>query len=376
MTTTTRTTTIAAASGKCAGGADGVRPLLSAGRRVTVDAHPICDVCGAAVEPVRPGEWRHGLSRRPRVTPLASYREFQRRFPWLAVPQDEWRRAAVALAAYRNRLQTFQKKALLDAGENPCLELFRLLTTAPTRLVDLEERRRELASLFSWAIPTDEALGLLARHAPLVECGAGTGYWLALLRARGVDAIGFDRARPGRRNAYHRGRRRRWTAVQRMDSAEAARKHPERTLVLCWPPYQDDKASYEVLRAYRGDTVIHIGEPGEGATGSVRFHRELALNWTAVGEAALPNWPRLQDRVVVYRRNAVRLALRERDRCFECKKFMPTGALGRCDACFEKRPPALALRLGRHRVEYPRAVLEAMPPALRKAFESSPARIR
>jgi hypothetical protein len=34
------------------------------------------------------------------------------------------------------------------------------------------------------------------------------------------------------------------------------------------------------------------------------------------------------------------------------------------------------LKVGRHRVEYPREVVEAMPPALRRAFEASPARIR
>lgn len=38
-------------------------------------------------------------------------------------------------------------------------------------------------------------------------------------------------------------------------------------------------------------------------------------------------------------------------------------------------PPALALKVGRHRVEYPPNVVEAMPRALRKAFEASPSRI-
>ena len=40
--------------------------------------------------------------------------------------------------------------------------------------------------------------------------------------------------------------------------------------------------------------LIYIGEP-EGATGSVRFHRELALNWTLEEEVRLPNWPKLRD---------------------------------------------------------------------------------
>ena len=59
------------------------------------------------------------------------------------------------------------------------------LTPGLAQLLDLGERRRELASLFSWAIPTDAALDVFDRYAPLVECGAGMGYWTALLRARG-----------------------------------------------------------------------------------------------------------------------------------------------------------------------------------------------
>jgi len=357
------------------GGAAGVRPLLSEGRRVVVDGHAICAECGRAVEPVGREQWRHGLTRRPRLTLLSSYQDFAKRFPWVSASEPEWQDASRCLSEYKNRVKVLGRVKGIRAGENPYLELFRhLMGSRPTPLIDLAERRRELASLFSWAIPTGAALELLSKHAPLVECGAGMGYWLALLRARGVDAIGYDLKRPGPKNAYHRTRQR-WTGIQRLSSMKAARRHRDRTLVLCWPPYDDDAASYQALRAYRGDAVIHIGERDEGATGSVRFHRELALNWTLAEELELPHWPRLQDRVMVYRRNPVRRALVERDRCFECRKFIPTGAIGRCDACFERRPPALALRAGRHRIEYPREVVAAMPNALRKAFENSPNRI-
>jgi hypothetical protein len=361
---------------KCAGGAAGIRPLLSAGRRVMVDGHAICAECGGAVEPIGPDRWRHGLSRRPRITPIApSFERFRSRFPWLSTAEGEWRDAVQCLKEYRKGLSAAGRRCELRAGENPQLDLFRLLTAAPSPLLDLGERRLELASLFSWAIPTEAALDVLARHEPLVECGAGMGYWLALLRARGVDAVGYDRSSPGAKNAYHRRRRGPWTKVGRASSVEAARRHRERTLLLCWPPYDDDTASYGALRAYRGDVVIHIGERDEGATGSVRFHRELALNWTLAEELELPHWPRLQDRVMVYRRNPVRRPHVERDRCFECRKFIPTGAIGRCDACFEERPPALALRVGRHRVEYPSDVVDSMPAALRRAFENSLNRI-
>jgi len=380
----------------CNGGPDGVRPLLSGGRRVVVDGHAICGECGRAVELVAADRWRHAPRGRPKQPPritlaglraTGNYQRFKTAFPGASCSEDEWREGIRRLEVFRAGLAAAGRRRALRTGENPYLDLFALLggghgewRLAPglAQLLDLAERRRELASLFSWAVPTDAAIHVLARHAPLVECGAGMGYWTALLRARGIDVIACDLAPPGRkaRNDYHKRGRGPWTEIARRSSAEAARRHPDRSLVLCWPPYEDDAASYAVLRAYRGDIVIYIGEPDDGATGSVRFHRELRLNWTSVEELELPHWPRLRDRVTVYRRNPQRHPHRERDRCFECKRFIATGAIGRCDACFERRPPALALKVGRHRVEYPQDVVDAMPPALRRAFEASPSRIR
>ena len=287
--------------------------------------------------------------------------------------------AAAILAEYRARLESGARAAQLEAGENPCLELMTMLLAATRELwpaLDLEERRRELASLFSWGVPNQRALEVLAAHAPLVECGAGMGYWSALLRVRGVDVLAYDAAPPGvEANAYHAFGRGPWTAIERDDSMHAARRHGDRTLVLCWPPFDDDRASYAVLRAYRGDTLVYVGERGEGAMGSVRFHRELGLNWSVEEEVPLPNWPRLRDRLLVYRRNAVRRPLRDRDRCFECHRFIATGAIGRCDACFARKPSALALQVGRHRVEYLQEMLDAMPAERRRALEESPNRI-
>jgi hypothetical protein len=244
------------------------------------------------------------------------------------------------------------------------------------QLLNLAERRRELARLFAWAIPTEEALEALSEHAPLLDAGAGMGYWAALLRSRGVEVFAYDLVPPGSgaTNEFHPTVRAPWTDVRQGSAVSAVRRHPGRTLVLCWPPYDDDAASYAPLRAYDGDVVVYIGEPG-GASGSIRFHRELELNWTTVGEIDLPHWPRLNDRVHVYRRNAVRRPHLRRDRCDECRRFMPTGSLGRCDSCFRRRPSALALRVGRHRTEYTEEMLARLPSALRSALEASATRI-
>ena len=155
-----------------------------------------------------------------------------------------------------------------------------------------------------------------------------------------------------------------------------AARTPGRTLFLCWPPFDDDGASYAALRAYRGDVLIYAGGGPGGPTGTLRFHRELELNWHPTEQVALPNWPGLRDRLVVYRRNPARQPLSQRDRCHGCRRFLPTGATGRCDACFARNPPAMALLVNGHRVEYPQEVVDAMPAGLRLAFERSPSLIQ
>ncbi len=95
------------------------------------------------------------------------------------------------------------------------------------------------------------------------------------------------------------------------------------------------------------------------------------MNWTPDSTIALPAWPGVADRLVVFRRNPVRRRHTTRDRCDECRRYVPTGAIGRCARCRERRPAALTLEIGGHRLEYPAAALEAMPPALAAALRNS-----
>jgi hypothetical protein len=385
-------------------------PLLVRARLVSVDAHPVCVVCGAAITPVPADRWVHVPAGRPFhrrsrwfgpvrwqvLRELATYGEFTRRYPWTVRPElcggavtteANWREGARRLREYHALLGAARRRRALAAGENPYLDLVRVLAGSRgggwavpgglASVLDVAARRRELAALFAWAIPDAGALAMLARYAPLVECGAGTGYWAALLRASGVDIEASDLTPPGAaENTYHDNHRKPWSEVRAAGAVGAVRASPGRTLFLCWPPYDDDDASYGALRAYRGDVLVYVGGGADGPTGTVRFHRELALNWRAEEQAPLPNWPGLRDLLVVYRRNRARLPLAARDRCAECRRFIPTGTAGRCDACFARRPPAMALRVNGHRVEYPPEVVAGMPTGLRLAFERSSSLIR
>lgn len=395
---------------------NGVRPLLSRGRRVVVDAAPICATCGRAVLPTGPDRWRHvptgrrftGRSRWLSPASLAAvrdsptYAELVGRFPAVArtTTEAEWLEGRRRLVEYAAALDRVRRRRSLRRDENPYVELIGILAApAPSEgqpaehfgrptawelppglaaVLDLGQRRRELVALFAWAIPNPEALAMIARFAPILECGAGMAYWTALLQARDVDAVAYDARPPGgdSANEYHPADRRPWTPVKPGSSVTAVRSYPNRTLLLSWPPYDDEAASYSVLRAYRGDVLLYIGEGAGGATGTARFHRELALNWSLLEQVDLPRWPWASDRLLVYRRNPTRRPHTVRDRCFECGRFLTTGSIGRCYRCFERHPPALALQQGRHRLEYSAEMLADLPSALRWALERSPSRIR
>ena len=49
-----------------------------------------------------------------------------------------------------------------------------------------------LARLYAFAVPNTAALAELSTHAPIVEIGAGTGYWASQLKNMGVDVVAYD----------------------------------------------------------------------------------------------------------------------------------------------------------------------------------------
>jgi hypothetical protein len=165
----------------------------------------------------------------------------------------------------------------------------------------LPRMRARLVPRYSFAVPGEEALACIARHAPIVEMGAGNGYWARCLRERGVDVVAYDEMgdqwrayfrRPGGTGPEL------WTEVLR-GGPERLAGHADRALLLCWPdPWSGmDEAS---LRAYPGGRVLYVGEPGGGGPGTAGFRRLLALRWRLVERVPVPRWARCRDRLTVY----------------------------------------------------------------------------
>jgi hypothetical protein len=190
--------------------------------------------------------------------------------------------------------------------QNPYLDEFESLMPAwrvPPHLRKLTmERymaRQQMVAAYAWAIPNAEAIELLVRHAPLVEMGAGTGYWAWLVRQGGGDILAFDRyPPPDPRNRWHAGESQ-WTEVL-PGGARLLARHPGRTLFLCWPP-RDEPMEEQCLQAYDGHTLIYVGElPADPAKPTALPHP--FESWTVAGTLDLPQWESVTDRLFVLRR--------------------------------------------------------------------------
>jgi hypothetical protein len=184
-------------------------------------------------------------------------------------------------------------------------------------------------------VPSEPALQAPAELAPLVELGAGTGYWSAVLRQRGMGVVAYDRDPPSDSLSNIFFKAFAFTEVLKGDGATLFAQHPEpelarRALLLVWPNNPDhlDKPAYasagpytvwdiERMQAYMaagGQTVVYVGErqseirvvdgapPDCGVTGSRRFQAMLAAHFEMSRQVAIPQWFPNVDDLTVWRR--------------------------------------------------------------------------
>jgi hypothetical protein len=156
-----------------------------------------------------------------------------------------------------------------------------------------------LAQCYSYVFPKDSTLAMLADLGPLVEIGAGTGYWAYRLRLIGVDIVAFDQApldgeRP---NRYHPPARP-WTRVEQGDQTVLP-AHSDRCLFLCWPPLFSSLG--DCLTYYRGDTVAYIGDGGHRTT-TLDHLDEAFATVAAAPVRALDPHPGTTPRLTIWKR--------------------------------------------------------------------------
>ena len=189
-----------------------------------------------------------------------------------------------------------------------------------------------LQHAFAHAVPSAEALDAVAAlDTPVVEIGAGTGYWAALLEQRGVDVVALDATPPTRlvgnkseddaKNKYFDAT---FREVLRGEPADLA-AHGDRALMICWPYLRDEgRGKWDVtcLDHWKGRALVHVGEwnardggdgeswprgcaspaTPEGQTTSLEFQQRVEREFRLVTRVRLPNWPFCRDDLTVWER--------------------------------------------------------------------------
>ncbi|WP_433358779.1 hypothetical protein [Streptosporangium sp. CA-115845] len=185
-----------------------------------------------------------------------------------------------------------------------------------TRKADFDDRcgkvitelgRDDLLTLYAHAIPTRTALEHLLRLGPLIEVGAGAGYWARLLRDLDADVLAYDE-HPPERNHWLTGAvpghpaavAPNWTTVQTGDHTLVA-QYPGRALFVCWPPRPGTEYLSDILRRYRPATVALItGALGNAGPGD--FYPTLADGWRQSELIELPHWSTREDNLTIWQR--------------------------------------------------------------------------
>lgn len=172
---------------------------------------------------------------------------------------------------------------------------------------DTFHRRDDLVDKYAWAIPNEEAIATISEQAPILEVGAGRGYWAKCVREY-LDDVGAVVATESDLRWDEL-----WTLpLLEYDAVEAVREYGDgRALLLVWPPIDNTMAG-DAVEAYHGDTVLYVGEGRGGCTADDHFHKLLHRQYDLVETVAIPTYHGIRDRLEVWRlHDAVRGGDRE-----------------------------------------------------------------
>jgi hypothetical protein len=195
----------------------------------------------------------------------------------------------------------------------------------------------------SFAVPTDMLLEKIGERGPVVEVGAGTGYWTALLKARDIDVIAYDVHPPTADHEDNIYFNYTYTDVLQGDATSMFESQSEselsssfelsdRTLLMIWPDNPDEKDNphltakqgvyspvwdADCLESYiraGGSTVVYVGEreenirvlpdcrPDCGISASRRFQELLKTHFHLVEEIKIPQWYLCSDDATIWKR--------------------------------------------------------------------------
>jgi len=145
-----------------------------------------------------------------------------------------------------------------------------------------------LQATYAYAIPSPETIEWMSDFCagfPVLEVGAGRGYWAAQLSQAGIAVNAFELEPPDVRDNVSfpqaAGQADTWYSVCTTDGLSSAQQGGH-MLFLCWPPGWENPMASEALATFEaagGDRLVYIGEPRGGKTGDAAFFDALTDRW-------------------------------------------------------------------------------------------------
>lgn len=159
--------------------------------------------------------------------------------------------------------------------------------------------RRQAIERWAFAVPSPAVLELIAGYSPIVELGAGTGYWADQLRRAGADVVAYD-VMADRWGKWFPGG---LVAPVEQGGVERLAEHGDRTLLMVWP-FMDDMAVDGALAHARagGRRVVYVGEGPGGCTASIEFFELMDEQYHEIASMPVPQWEGIHDHLTVYER--------------------------------------------------------------------------
>lgn len=252
--------------------------------------------------------------------------------PSSTVSDDDYRLLASLHGVVGKQLQ--EKEAVLASILVP----YRSRGYSVAVLQDLDHLiTRPIQLTVGFAVPNQEAMSVLGRIGPILQMGAGTGYWTALLELQSppIDIVAYDIAPPGQEleeeNAFFDIA---YTQNIRQGSCvDTLRQIPmlarERTLLMIWPNDPDpidnpqfcqggdchgsqgvwDADCLEMYVQNGGKRVVYVGERESNLRGNSRdsgisstrgFQMVLSKSFKLIETIPLPNWWLNEDDLTVW----------------------------------------------------------------------------
>lgn len=215
----------------------------------------------------------------------------------IVTPELAWKWLRDGVPSYEEIKTTYGMLELWDmpsAGFSPeALEAY--IKGSLPRYKARTEFNREI----SFAIPCAEAIAMIAQSRLLLEVGAGTGYWAALLAKAGCDVVATDAASgvTGYRQTIGR-----YHEIRQLKASRAVKVWPERDVLMVWPSYDQSWAAWAARGMDRNRSLYFIGEGRGGCTADDSFFKVLERDFEEVAECDIPQWDGIHDWLRHYRK--------------------------------------------------------------------------